>query len=70
MKILSESFAYKEEQRHGLMADRRCGVKGRLFFFSFCRRKRMQFTKQAAGIWLCMWGSFVALGETSKDVEY
>ena len=34
MKTLSESFAYKEEQRHGLMVDRKCGVKGRLFFFS------------------------------------
>jgi len=40
MKTLSESFAYKEEQRHGLMADRRCGVKGRLFFFPFYRRKQ------------------------------
>lgn len=41
MKTLSESFAYKEEQRHGLMVDRRCGVKGRLFLFSFQRRKRV-----------------------------
>lgn len=72
MKTLSESFAYKEEQRHGLMVDRKCGVKGRLFFFSKKEKDVVHKTRDwlLRGIWLCTWGSFVGLGETSEDVEW
>lgn len=35
MKTLSESFAYKEEQRHGLMVDRDVGSREGCFSFLF-----------------------------------
>lgn len=69
MKTLSESFAYKEEQRHGLMVDRRCGVKGRLFLFFFSKKERVSFTKQGTGFERYMAVHMGFLCSTRRDLK-
>lgn len=48
MKILSESFVFKEDKRHGVIAGKRSWAKGKCFFllgFEHGRNNRKEMTQ-------------------------